>query len=394
VKILNIFNHYLERGGEASAVWAISDSLSRMSDLTNCEFFSADWLGPDAPAIWKQAIWMLRNPKSIKKLYRIHQDFQPDAWLVHNVFPVGSAAIYREAKQLRIPIIQYLHNFRPLSASGTLWAGNQIQAGGLSGNYWAEIWNGAWQQSRLKTACLAAVLSLMRRLKWLDSVKAWIAISDFVRNKFIAGGVPPENLFTLRYFWRVRPNHSIEAGNGHYLFLGRLIEAKGIFPLLRTWEILEQEGSGPTPRLLIAGSGPLRQEVIRRAERMQAVSYAGELHGEAKDQAIQQARALIVPSVWWEPLGLVVYEAYDCCRPVLAAASGGLPEIVIDGQTGLLHQPGRAEQLAEQIRWMEANLDARRGMGRQGRAWLEQNASEPLWQEKFREIAAHALAQR
>ncbi len=96
MKVLNIFNHYQERGGEASAVGAICDSLSTMSEVGTCEFFSSDWVGPNAPAIWKQAIWMLRNPNSLAKLDDIHESFQPDAWLVHNVFPVGSA-IYREA---------------------------------------------------------------------------------------------------------------------------------------------------------------------------------------------------------------------------------------------------------------------------------------------------------
>ena len=113
---------------------------------------------------------------------------------------------------------------------------------------------------------------------------------------------------------------------------------------------------------------------VFRAEPMRTVRYAGELHGEAKDEAITKARAMIVPSVWWEPLGLVVYEAYDYCRPVLAARSGGLPEIVIDGETGLLHQPGNAEEIAQHVRQFEANTRTRIQMGRQGRAWLEQNA--------------------
>ncbi len=147
---------------------------------------------------------------------------------------------------------------------------------------------------------------------------------------------------------------------------------------------------GSAPPLVIAGSGPLRDEVIRRAERMRTVRYAGELHGEAKDEAITKARAMIVPSVWWEPLGLVVYEAYDYCRPVLAARSGGLPEIVIDGETGLFHQPGNAEEIAQHVRQFEANTRTRIQMGRQGRAWLEQNVTEAEWQEKFSKILAHA----
>ena len=293
-----------------------------------------------------------------------------------------------------IPIIQYLHNFRPFSVNGALWAGGQIQPGGLCGNYWPEIKHAAWQNSRLKTACLATVLSIMQMLNWLKSVKAWIAISGFVRDKFITADIRPEDIFMLRYFWRTRDCDPAGSTNAHYLFLGRLIEAKGIFPLLEAWKILENETSGACPRLLIAGGGPLRDEVISRTERMKAVQYVGELHGDAKDQAIKNARALVVPSVWWEPLGLVVYEAYEAYRPVLAAMSGGLPEIVLDGRTGFLHQPGNAEQLAAHVRQLEADDRARLGMGQRGRIWLEKNANEAEWRQTFSTIAAHAISRR
>jgi len=393
VKILNVFNHYLERGGEARAVEAISDSLSRIADLERCDFFSAEWVGANAPAVWRQAIWMLRNPASLRKIREHQVRFKPDVWLLHNAFPVGSAAIYAEAGQLGVPIIQYLHNFRPFSVDGSLWVDNRIESGGLTRNYWNEIRHGAWQNSRLKTAWLAAVLSLMHRLGWWKSVKAWIAISNFVRGKFVSAGIPQEHIFTLRHFWKPKPG-SFESDGTHYLYLGRLIEAKGILSLLDAWEILEREGNSSTPPLLIGGSGPLRSVIAGRAERLKSVRFCGELQDRDKNDAVRNARALIVPSLWWEPLGLVVYEAYDCCRPVLASSSGGLPEIVFDGQTGLLHQPGNAEQLVQQVQQLEANTRARREMGRQGRIWLEQNTGETQWQEKFSQIAVHALAQR
>src|SRR2546430_15379220 len=142
MRILNIFSHYLERGGEAHAVEAICESLSQVLDLRRCEFFSADWTGPTAPAKWKQALWMIRNPESLRKLRACERSFRSDVWLVHNVLPVGSVAVYSEAERLGIPVIQYIHNFRPFSAGGDLWAGNRVAPGGLSKNYWQEIRHG------------------------------------------------------------------------------------------------------------------------------------------------------------------------------------------------------------------------------------------------------------
>src|SRR5437588_11950910 len=208
MKILNVFNDYLEKGGEANSIEAIVDSLSQILNIERCDFTSADWMGSDAPWMWQQAIWMIRNPKSLRKIRDYQCKFKADAWLVHNVLPVGSAAIYPEAKHLGLPIIQYIHNFRPFSVSGYLWACDRLAPDGLSKNYWQEIRCGAWQNSRLKTAWLALVLSLGHKLGWWRSVKAWIAISDFMRGKFISAGIPAEKIFTLRHYWRPSPDSS------------------------------------------------------------------------------------------------------------------------------------------------------------------------------------------
>jgi glycosyltransferase involved in cell wall biosynthesis len=258
-------------------------------------------------------------------------------------------------------------------------------------NYWQEIRHGAWQNSRSKTAWLAFVLSLSHALGWWRNVKTWIAISDFIRDKFISAGVRAEDIFTLRHFWKPRTHDNEVCDGAHYLYLGRLTEAKGALVLLDAWEILEREAGTAAPGLLIAGEGPMRSAVIARCERMTRVKYAGRLEEDAKARALQAARAVIVPSIWWEPLGLVVYEAYDHSRPVIAASSGGLPEIVLDGETGLLHAPGNAEQLARQVMQLEREPEKRRTMGQRGRLWLEQNADEAKWQEEFIKIAAHAL---
>jgi glycosyltransferase involved in cell wall biosynthesis len=384
MKLLNIFNHYLERGGEEHAVEAIVDSLSQVVDLQRCDFFSKDWIGQDAPAAWKQALWMIRNPASIGKLREQQRRFKPDAWLVHNVFPVGSAAIYSEAKKLDVPIIQYIHNFRPFSVNGYLWAGDHLAPQGLKKNYWPEIRAGAWQNSRSKTAWLALILWTLHARNAFKNVKAWIAISDFMREKFISAGVPPQKIFTLRHYWRPKPKPAVVEGD-HYLFLGRLTEAKGILVLLNSWDILERQFGERAPRLLIGGDGPLRSVVESRIERMRSVSFAGALAGDAKHRALASARAVIVPSMCWEALGLVVYEAYDYSRPVLAARSGGLAEIVTDSETGLLHEPGDAEQLAAQVSQLD-NLQSLRDMSARSREWLEINASESEWRAKFAAI--------
>ncbi len=393
MKILNIFNHYLEKGGEAHAVAAICDSLAQVSDLERLEFSSSDWAGPNAPPRWQQAVKMIRNPQSLRLLHTVQARSAADCWLVHNVFPVGSAAIYREARRLEVPIVQYLHNYRPFSVNSYLWADGQLAPQGLTRNYWPEIAAGAWQDSRLRTAWFAGVLSLMHALGWWQSVKVWIAVSEFVRDRFVEAGIPAERVVTLRHFWRPQAGARASAGE-HYLYLGRLTDAKGVRVLLDAWEIMEAEMKEATPALLIAGSGPLERQVRERAARTKSVKFLGEISGEHKMHALESARAIVVPSLWWEPLGLVVYEGYDYSLPVLAARSGGLAEIVREGQTGLLHTPGDAAELSRHVLELERNCSLAMEMGVAGRRWLEENANETDWQRRFLEIAHSAIAHR
>lgn len=391
MKILTVFNRYLERGGEALAVDAISESLSQFAETQRCEFSSHDWIGPGAPNHFQQAAWMIKNRSSLAQLRKKQAEFNPDVWLFHNVFPVGSAAIYQEATRLGLPIIQYLHNFRPFSVNGYLWAASRIVADGLVGNFWPEIKAGAWQDSKIKTAWFALVLSLSWRLGWWKSVKAWVAISEFQRQKFIEAGIPTADIFTLPHFWNPAPFMPPQTDGEHYLFLGRLIESKGIFVLLEAWKIIEQRLGRRAPQLVIGGEGPIYASVKARAAQMEKVTIRGNLSGEEKRIALANARAVIVPSIWWEPFGLVVYEAYEYGRPVLAARSGGLAEIVRDGVTGQLHEPANSHDLASQVLEMEQNSEHSVRWGLAGRSWLEKHASVEQWLEQFKKVLSHAL---
>jgi glycosyltransferase involved in cell wall biosynthesis len=390
VKILSVFNHYLQPGGESVAVDAISTSLEGIVDLQRCEFFSADWKGPRSPAKWRQAFSIFRNPESVRRLRLCESARRSDLWLVHNVIPVASLAVYPEAKRLGVPVVQYVHNFRPFSVSGYLWAANKVAVGGLKKNYWQEVLNGTWQDSKLKTAWLGLNLNLGHALGYWKSVNAWIAISEFMRQKFILAGVPAERTFTLRHFWRSEIAENRHLGD-HYLFLGRLLEAKGVHVLLDAWQLLEREHGESAPTLILCGDGPLRQSLAARVAGLKHVEMRGQVSGGEKDDLLHRAKAVVVPSLSWEALGLTVYESFEYARPVLVAKSGGLPELVEDQVTGIIHEPGDASQLAQHVWQMENNPEARVEMGRSGKSWLLSNADEGAWQTRFLEIAKYAI---
>ncbi len=389
-RIIQVFNRYLEPGGEENWV----NVLAREIGLPACIFDSADWRKPGAPAHWRQALLMFSNAKSSARLREFHREHGAQAWLFHNVLPVGSAALYREALRLQVPVIQYAHSFRPFSISGYL---TPPEVRGLPSRwltYFREIRRAAWQNSRLKTAWHAAVLAAARALGWFRAIKAWIAVSDFMRDRFIEAGVPPGDIFTLRHYWKPRPAEAAPRDDRYCIFLGRLIEMKGVRVALAAWDIVARATGGRGPRLFMAGTGELAHVIRAAAENNPLVTFCGQVGGAEKERLLAGCSAVVAPSICVESFGLVACEAYDFQKPVLAARSGGLAESVQHRQTGLLHDPGDAAELARHVIDLDASPERRGEMGRRGRLWLEANTGEQEWRRKFAEIVAHALAAR
>ena len=182
MRILQVFNRYLERGGEEASVERISNILSEHHKVFHCYFDSQMW--KYETSLWsliKQAGMMLWNPDATKRFNRHIEACKPDLILIHNVFPVGSLSILNAATKLQIPVAYVIHNFRPFSVNGYLWADGKILPQGLNLDFFPEIFCGSWQNSRTKTALLAFVILTAHSLGIYRKIDCWLAISEFMR---------------------------------------------------------------------------------------------------------------------------------------------------------------------------------------------------------------------
>lgn len=391
-RLLQVFNRYLHTGGEEKSVDRIFRHAGERHEISRCFFDSAEWKGPVAPGTASQAMRLFYNPASRRRFEAAVDEHRPEAALFHNLYPVASPSLYKAALQRRLPVVQYLHNFRPFCVSGTVYARGQILAEALRGRYWREVKFASWQDSVAKSALFAVMLKWLHASGWLGGVKAWIAISEFMRDRLVEAGVPKDRIFALRHSWDAMPQAPEPLDEGYYLIMCRLVDVKGIEPLLQAWQMLRNELGDLAPELRIAGEGPLEPLVRSHAEANSSVKFLGLIKGEAKHAALRGCRAVMIPSTWWEPLGLVTYEAYDHAKPVLAARSGGLIETVVHGITGLLHEPGMLDHIVRDVLAMEAlGADKRQAMGEAGREWLLRETKVKAWQERFDEIMGVAL---
>lgn len=393
MNVIQVFNKYLVKGGEEIAVCRIRDVLNSYSQfkLHPCLFESKEWLDLKTTPIWKQPFLTFYNPKAIQKVLKEHLKYKADVWMFHNVLPVGSIGLYGYASKHKIPVIQYVHNYRPFSISGTYMLNGRPIADKFQKCFVRECFYGTWQNSRLRTTFMGAVLQWLLSSGYLDSVVAWVCVSKFVRDRFIEAGLPPQKVHALPHFYMPQCNvDSIQDGS-HYLFLGRITPEKGIEVLLDTWKILSEELGKKCPELYICGPCDNNYFNILQGKMTSKVKWMGEISGGIKNKIIAACKALLVPSLWWDPLPSVIREAYDYFRPVLGANIGGITEAIVHGKTGFLHEPGNSRELASQIIALEHDNQLRIQLGRAGRIWLEENCGVEEWIENFSSILRNAV---
>lgn len=206
-----------------------------------------------------------------------------------------------------------------------------------------------------------------------EGVEAAIACSNFIKeNALIEAGVPVEVIYNFVDFEEVgEPEYDKE---DYVLFVGALVPAKGVQTLLKAADTLEEDGC--KTRIKVIGSAGIwnmdeDESVVGELTGMENVDFLGpKSHGDVIGY-MKKAKIGVVPSVFPEPFGLVAAEYQACGTPVIASDTGGLPEVVEDGKTGVLVQPNKAEQLAEKITQLMNNPRLREKMGAAGRARVE-----------------------
>jgi colanic acid/amylovoran biosynthesis glycosyltransferase len=199
-----------------------------------------------------------------------------------------------------------------------------------------------------------------------------LAVSGFIRSKLLQAGAPEEKVKVLPIGIPVPPKVRPEGGGEHVLFVGRLVPKKGCADLLEALAELHD-----APPLVVIGDGPLRGDLENRARRLRVnASFVGMRGSDYVARAMARSIAVSVPSKTspdgdQEGLGMVFLEAAAASRPVVSYASGGVPEAVVHGETGLLAPEGDVKALAGHLQRVTADADLAARLGASARRRVE-----------------------
>ena len=331
------------------------------------------------------------NPAVRRELATRLRAGRPDVVHIHNVFPLLSPAVLAACADAGVPAVATLHNYTQICPPGTLQRDGGPCTECVGATPLPAVRHGCYRGSRLATVPLAVSLSANRR-RWWTGVERFLCISAAQRDVLVRAGMPAERL-AVKHNFVPEPGVRRTGSGEHLLYLGRLAEAKGVRLLMAAWDELAAAGGVGVP-LVIAGTGPLEDEVTAWAAGRNDVRYVGLYDTDRCRRAIARAVAVVAPSTWLEAFGLVAVEAMAAGVPVVAAGHGAFTELVEDGGTGLLHRPGDAASLASRIRRITSEGDRNREMGRAARRRYERGFSPAVGLERLLEEYRTAIAGR
>lgn len=394
MKILLINDYGVPAGGAENIVLSLRDELRRRGHDARLFASTATLAGlPNlADATCRGTSGALRtplqlaNPWAERALSRILADFRPDVVHVNLYLTQLSPLILRALR--RTPSVYYAQWYRAVCPRGTRLLPN------------GQACHAAVGTACLRSGCLSAqawpLLMLQARCDraWGGAFSRVTAISRVVAESLDAHGA-----LHLRHATVVPPGTAVVVPRQActpeptIVTAGRLVPEKGIDILLRAFATVVARI--PQARLEIAGDGPAREALHSLAAALgliDRVSFRGHLSHADTLTLVRGAWACCVPSVWAEPFGMVAAEAQMQGVPVVASRAGGLAEIVRDGITGRLVEPGDVAALAAALVRILADRETVASMGRAAHADARERFDLPGFAARFEQIYREVAA--
>ncbi len=310
----------------------------------------------------------ISSDDSRRQVLEVLQREEPELVHIHNTFMMISPSIYSACREAGVPVVQTLHNYRLLCPAANFFRDGHVCEECEEHGVWRGVRYGCYRGSRVATATVAAMLTVHRQQHtYTKSIDRFIALSNFARSKFIAGGLPGERIKVKPNFVDPDPGERTQGG-GYAVFVGRLSEEKGLETLVTAWAQLRNR----VP-LVMVGDGPVGPGLRKLAQEkgITSIDFRGRLPRNEAQEIVKGSSFMILPSECYEnfPMGMV--EAFACGVPVIASRLGALHELVDDGRTGLHFTPGSPQELAEKVEWAWSHPERLREMGKEARREFE-----------------------
>lgn len=386
--LLNINNYHYRRGG-SDVVYLEHAELMAQQGWSNAFFsmhypqnFPTPWspyfvneLEFDHPYSLGQKLGMagkvIYSFEAQRKLKRLLQDFPADIAHLHCIYHHLSPAILPTLKSAGVPTVMTAHDLKIACPAYKMLNNTGVCERCRNGSLLNVVKYRCLRESLAASAVVMLETALHRALntyqKHLDKV---VVPSRFFIAKFVEWGWPADKFVYIPNYVDASKFEPANQSGDYFLYFGRLAPEKGIFTLMRA---AHQAGV----KLKIAGTGPMEAQLKSlQAELGCEAEFLGYQSGAALHTLIRESRAVVLPSEWYENAPMSVLESFAMGKPVVGARIGGIPELVIDGETGWTFESGNIQDLASLLSKLKGipSSDLTR-LGRNGRNFVESSFS-------------------
>lgn len=311
------------------------------------------------------AVWSLEARRRLRALL---QDFAPDVAHLHNIYHHLSPSILPVLAQAGVPSVLTAHDLKLACPNNKMYAGDAICERCRGGRYLSVVTQRCMKDSLALSTVVALEAWLHRALGSYEHVDRIVVPSRFFIDKFVEWGWPRERLVHVPNWVDCDGTVPAYRPGDYFLYIGRLAIEKGVDTLVKA-------ALAAGVRLRVAGDGPMRSTLAAMiAPAPGQVELMGHCSGESLAGLVRGARAVVVPSQWYENAPLSVLESFAAGKPVIGAQIGGIPELIDAGETGWLFKPGDVDALATTLGRVQATPDeaiARMGRAARRRAALD-----------------------
>jgi glycosyltransferase involved in cell wall biosynthesis len=307
-------------------------------------------------AIWRTAKRLFYDPSVDDAVTRLIEDSKPEVAYVLHYLRKLSPSLLAGIKHAGLPIVVRLSDYAMLCPQAHfLRDGKPCEACGKN-NLWPSVRYRCIQHSLPASGLNFLATNYHRMRRYFDMIDVFVTTTNFMYQKMLQAGYNEQRLCHIPTFVNAHAFHPSEnfIKEKYIVYAGRMEKIKGVHFLISAMAALRSARPNLSIALKLAGDGDKEyiSSIKQQVEDLglnDVIQFLGELKADKLSTLMSRAYLSVVPSIWYENLPNTILESYACGTPVLASNLGSLVECVSERQTGLLFQPGDANQLAERL---------------------------------------------
>jgi glycosyltransferase involved in cell wall biosynthesis len=396
--LLSVNNYYYPRGGAEvvffrhngmlhDAGWSVvpfaMNHRLNVGGSERSEFVSELEYGRDGEGLAeriRKGIKAVYSFEARRKLARLIDRSSPDVCHAHNVYHHLSPSILSLVHRRGIPLVMTLHDLKIACPAYSMLSHDGICERCRDGRLYQVVKHRCMKGSFALSALVMLESYVHRFLdSYLRNVDRFLVPSRFYLRKLVEWGFPAQRFEYVPNFVATETFEACYAPGKRFVYFGRLSPEKGVATLIHA---AAAAGVG----LDVIGTGPA-EPALRSLAAGHDVRFLGFLTGATLNAAVASARAVVVPSEWYENAPLAVLEGAALGKPLLVARIGGLPELIVDEESGWSFEPRSVADLADRLRRIASLPDrdvAAAGMAARRR--IEDEFSPARYLERVRDV--------